>query len=624
MKKLNILDKIKALFTNNGRNLTKEKLSKILEESYQEKDIIIQRSENKKDRNNYIEKDVNILKNGPHLDVKMTNMKEKEKDIIVSNKEINNNISKEIEKVLYKDDIDKLKYFLIELLNKQLWLRSIVNSIDNKVKIDLDKLKLKISAEEIILKILSDEKLDFELIKWYLNTSIRNKYFKLDLSKYSLSINLQGELIDTVLVDLKNLFEKYIIPYLENSNDYFILDDDIERYLVLDKEDKFVIEKKKIYISFFTEVNDLKKEHIIFLVSKMASASNFYIKDKVSILSNSFQILDSSKKDIYEFDINFRNNEVQINIGIASYENTRFSKVFIKNFVNNLIKTLKEILNKEVDLVENLKNLWVKVEEFKENKTLENLFNEKWFVWYDDVKEQIITHVIDPWKNKEKYLKFIKDKALNLKNIVPNAALFYWLPWTWKTTVASIIWEYLWYPFVYIPVNSIMSKWFGESENRLNDILETCWELAIQKWGVVIMIDEIDEIWKNRDKTNSDASNKILWVLLKKLDWLERINNILLVWWTNRQDTLDPALVSRFSQQIEFRLPNEKEIISILWYYLNFLETEDLSEIWKLLNWKSWRDIKKISEDFVRFLIKNEIEDNYIEKFKNFLENNKY
>ena len=188
MKKLNILDKIKALFTNSGRNLTKEKLSKILEESYQEKDIIIQRSENKKDRNNYIEKDVNILKNGPHLDAKMTNMNEKEKDIIVSNKEINNNISKEIEKVLYKDDIDKLKYFLIELLNKQLWLRSIVNSIDNKVKIDLDKLKLKISAEEIILKILSDEKLDFELIKWYLNTSIRNKYFKLDLSKYSLSV----------------------------------------------------------------------------------------------------------------------------------------------------------------------------------------------------------------------------------------------------------------------------------------------------------------------------------------------------------------------------------------------------------------------------------------------------
>lgn len=81
------------------------------------------------------------------------------------------------------------------------------------------------------------------------------------------------------------------------------------------------------------------------------------------------------------------------------------------------------------------------------------------------------------------------------------------------------------------------------------------------------MIDEIDEIGGNRENSH-EATGKITGVLLKKLDGMERISNILLVGATNRKDSLDPALISRFKYSQYFRLPNEIEISKIVSYYL--------------------------------------------------------
>jgi AAA family ATPase len=64
---------------------------------------------------------------------------------------------------------------------------------------------------------------------------------------------------------------------------------------------------------------------------------------------------------------------------------------------------------------------------------------------------------------------------------------------------------------------------------------------------------------------------------------LEKLDNILLIGSTNLSNSLDPALLSRFSQQIEFRLPDEKEIISILKYYLPILEDNGIDQIARML-----------------------------------------
>jgi hypothetical protein len=35
---------------------------------------------------------------------------------------------------------------------------------------------------------------------------------------------------------------------------------------------------------------------------------------------------------------------------------------------------------------------------------------------------------VEPWKNKEKYTEYVNKKLPALKNIVPNAVLFYGVP----------------------------------------------------------------------------------------------------------------------------------------------------------------------------------------------------
>lgn len=81
------------------------------------------------------------------------------------------------------------------------------------------------------------------------------------------------------------------------------------------------------------------------------------------------------------------------------------------------------------------------------------------------------------------------------------------------------------------------------------------------------MIDEIDEIGKNRENSH-EATGRMTGVLLKKLDGIEQVKNLLLIGSTNRKDSLDPALLSRFSRQVFFRLPDINEIRHILSLYI--------------------------------------------------------
>jgi transitional endoplasmic reticulum ATPase len=151
--------------------------------------------------------------------------------------------------------------------------------------------------------------------------------------------------------------------------------------------------------------------------------------------------------------------------------------------------------------------------------------------------------------------------------MIPNSVLFEGGPGTGKTTEAKIIGKYLGYPFIYIPVGKIVSKWYGESEKKLDTILELARKAGEQYGGVVVMIDEIDEIGLNRDSAH-EATGRITGVLLKKLDGMEKIDNLLLIGSTNRMTSMDPALLSRFSQIINFPVPAREDIRCIFQHYI--------------------------------------------------------
>jgi ATP-dependent 26S proteasome regulatory subunit len=114
----------------------------------------------------------------------------------------------------------------------------------------------------------------------------------------------------------------------------------------------------------------------------------------------------------------------------------------------------------------------------------------------------------------------------------PRAVLFEGPPGTGKTTSAKIIAAQVGIPLMYVPLESIISKYYGEAEKNLSHIFEMAAELE----GCIIFIDEIDTLGGNRDNDGMhEASRRVLSALLRRLDSFESNDNTLLICATNRK-----------------------------------------------------------------------------------------
>lgn len=520
-----------------------------------------------------------------------------------------NQVVEKVDKLISSSNLDKVRYFLKELFRKELWVEiGVWNSIYNSDRLEINswlKVKSWTSIEKIILEIISNEGVklkDDYLILWNLKIKFEENYSKwITLSVNVWSIN------DKDLITLKEIIQKYLLPKCEwKSNE--LSWQQIVDLLWIDRTIYRNGSENKFRLVFPIE-NSIKLDNrvLAYISSRISSYENKYF---IKLWDNRFY-WNQIKLDVAEpwssnakYDISISSNWKELEIEVQShYTNItkEFLEVFFKNFVIECLKLQEWWVNYQ----KQLEDLWVRVlmPNSENEKSLDEISREEWFVWYDDVKEEIDTKLISPWKQKEKYERVWKELFPQIKSIIPNYAIFEWEPGTWKTTEWKIIWRYLWFPFIYIPINSITSKWYWESEEKLNDIFETAWKLAKQHWWAVLMIDEIDEIGWDRNNSH-EATWRVTWVLLKKLDWIERVENILLLASTNRLDKLDPALVSRSNLNVNFRKPNKKDMKLMLAHYIVWLW--DISdEVLEKLDWKSGRDISNLAKYFASHMIKN-------------------
>lgn len=67
---------------------------------------------------------------------------------------------------------------------------------------------------------------------------------------------------------------------------------------------------------------------------------------------------------------------------------------------------------------------------------------------------------------------------------------------------------------VHVPVENIMSKWYGESEKKLSAIFDACDEMG----GAIIFIDEVDALAGSRSTGGMhEATRRVLSVILQKV-----------------------------------------------------------------------------------------------------------
>lgn len=146
----------------------------------------------------------------------------------------------------------------------------------------------------------------------------------------------------------------------------------------------------------------------------------------------------------------------------------------------------------------------------------------------------------------------------------PKGVLLYGPPGTGKTLLAKAVANESEANFFYIGGPEVVSKFVGESEQRLREIFKQAQENAPS----IVFIDEIDAIAPKREEVTGEVERRMVSQLLTTMDGLKSRGEVIVIAATNRVDSIDPALrrPGRFDREIEIGVPDtqgRKEILQI-------------------------------------------------------------
>jgi transitional endoplasmic reticulum ATPase len=166
----------------------------------------------------------------------------------------------------------------------------------------------------------------------------------------------------------------------------------------------------------------------------------------------------------------------------------------------------------------------------------------------DDELDQVREMIELPMTHPELF------QALGIE--APKGVLLHGPPGTGKTLIAKAVANEIDANFSTISGPEIMSKYQGESEERLREVFEE----ASENEPSIIFIDEIDSIAPKRDDTQGEMGRRVVAQLLSLMDGLEERGQVTVIGTTNRVDSIDNALRrgGRFDREIEIGAPDTK------------------------------------------------------------------
>ena len=255
------------------------------------------------------------------------------------------------------------------------------------------------------------------------------------------------------------------------------------------------------------------------------------------------------------------------------------------------------------DPMENLQELGARV-----YKVEEGFFDWDYLAGSEEAKKEIEDTILLTLEKPDILDKITEVTRVKNEKNRPKAVLFEGPPGTGKTTSAKIISHQVKIPLVYVRLETLMSKYYGEAEKNLGKIFENCISLG----KCMIFIDEIDSLAQSREKEMHEATRRVLSVFLRYLDGFESSEEVIVICATNRKSDLDPALQSRFSKVIKFPYPDKHSRAAIFQRYARHLDSGQLNTLADQSNWLTGRDIKAVCEDAERqwaaFILRGEQE----------------
>ncbi|MFL6401166.1 MAG: CDC48 family AAA ATPase [Nitrososphaeraceae archaeon] len=180
----------------------------------------------------------------------------------------------------------------------------------------------------------------------------------------------------------------------------------------------------------------------------------------------------------------------------------------------------------------------------------------------------------------------------------PKGVLLYGPPGTGKTLLAKAVVNETNANFYSIGGPEIMSKFYGESEERLRETFRQAQENSPS----IIFIDEIDSIAPKREEVSGDVEKRVVSQLLSLMDGIEARGKLVVIGATNRPNAIDPALrrPGRFDREIEIGIPDEEGRFDILQIHTRGMPlTEDvnLESIAKVTHGFVGADLEALSKE---------------------------
>jgi transitional endoplasmic reticulum ATPase len=144
----------------------------------------------------------------------------------------------------------------------------------------------------------------------------------------------------------------------------------------------------------------------------------------------------------------------------------------------------------------------------------------------------------------------------------PKGVLLHGPPGTGKTLLAKAVANETNANFYTIGGPEIMSKYYGESEEKLRNVFQQ----AEKNAPSIIFIDEIDSIAPKRAEVTGEVERRIVAQLLSLMDGMSTRGKVVVIGATNRVNAVDEALrrPGRFDREIEIGVPDRNGRLEIL------------------------------------------------------------